>query len=412
MILHKSQALVAVLIAALSVQALPKAEADGVGATKTTASILGTAKTIRLKETVYLTGSGSMNLFFTNSVNIECPNKVRVVLNQAAPGRKPHQYSQDGKTEREYNALTNQYSTVASAPDGSSMSQLRDISKIDLILSGGILRNLPTGSQVVSSTDAIDGQPMKLDTYYPPGKKNADGDEISFPQKVWIDAMTGILRRWVLLSDKNGKITPFQEVEFTNWAFNKAIPRSELAWAPPAGAKPFAPPVLLPIGSLAPDFGVTESDGALVHLSDLKGKVVVLDFWATWCGPCQSSMPHLEQVYQQVKNAGVAVLAICVWDQKPAYDKWVARNIGTLYNFPVAFDAADRSSAIALGNIYKLSGIPTQYVIGPDGRISSETIGYSEGDHVLEKNLAKLGVAAAPTSATPAPSPAAPRASS
>jgi thiol-disulfide isomerase/thioredoxin/outer membrane lipoprotein-sorting protein len=412
MILNKTHALIAAVTAALLVHGLPETAADALPGAKTIRPILLTAKTIGLKETVYLTGSGSMQIFFTNNVNIKRPNKVRVTFNQAMPGRKPHQYAMDGKIEYEYNALTNQYSTVSPAPDGSSMSQLRDISKIDLILSGGILRNMPPSSKEVASTGVIDGQPMKMDTYYPPSRKDDAGDVFSFPEQVWTNARTGILRRWVRLMIKNGKSTPVEDVEFTHWVFNKAIPDSELAFAPPAGAKPYAPPVLLPVGSLAPDFALTQSDGTLVHLSDFKGKVVVLDFWATWCGPCQSSMPHLEQVYEQVKNAGVAVLAVCIWDQKPAYDKWVTRNIGTRYNFPVAFDGADRSSPKALGNSYKLTGIPTQYVIGPDGRISSESVGYTQGDHDLEKNLAKLGIASTPTSSTSMPPPAEPPAPS
>jgi peroxiredoxin len=163
-----------------------------------------------------------------------------------------------------------------------------------------------------------------------------------------------------------------------------------LALAPAARAAPA--PVLLENGAVAPDFPATTPDGKTVHLSDYKGKPIVIDFWATWCGPCQQSMPHLNKVYKQVKDKDVVVLAVCVADTKEAYDKWVTTN-KTTYDFPTAYDPAGRdvkNSSIAL---YHVSGIPTQFVIDKDGKIAASTVGYGgEDDHKLEAALVKLGV--------------------
>ncbi|BDI28124.1 hypothetical protein CCAX7_001750 [Capsulimonas corticalis] len=161
----------------------------------------------------------------------------------------------------------------------------------------------------------------------------------------------------------------------------------------PANAHlPVPPPPLIANGALAPDFTATTPDGASIKLSDLKGKVVVLDFWSTWCGPCQASMPHLQHVYEQVKDKDVAILAVCVWDEKAAYDKWVTAK-KDLYGFPTAFDPAGNKGKDIAKEKYSVSGIPTQFVIDRDGKIAASNVGYDgDGDHRLEASLAKLGV--------------------
>ncbi len=183
-----------------------------------------------------------------------------------------------------------------------------------------------------------------------------------------------------------------------NIKINTVMTASAFKFAPPPGAqlsKPYAAPEppkpLLAVGTPAPDFAATAPDGSTVHLSDYKGKTVVLDFWSTWCGPCQMSMPHLEKVYQAVKDKNVAVLGVCVWDRKPEYDKWVAAKKDT-YHFPTAFDPAVNQEDSIASKLYHVSGIPTQYVIDKDGNIAASTVGYDEKGTELENALKKQGV--------------------
>lgn len=153
---------------------------------------------------------------------------------------------------------------------------------------------------------------------------------------------------------------------------------------------------LVASGVKAPDFTVYTPDDQPVTLSQFKGKVVILDFWATWCGPCKVSMPGLEKIYSQVKGQGVVVLSVNTWDQKPDFKTWVAKNSGTTYQFTFVRDPAEgdhatiRKESIAK-RLYKVPGIPTMYVIDREGKIAAGFVG-SGNEANLTEALGKLGI--------------------
>jgi thiol-disulfide isomerase/thioredoxin len=152
---------------------------------------------------------------------------------------------------------------------------------------------------------------------------------------------------------------------------------------------------LLAEGTPAPDFtaiAVAGGEGSL-NLAQYKGKIVVLDFWSTWCGPCQHSLPHVERVYQDVKGKDVVVIGVCVWDNQDAYAKWLPEHTDK-YTFTFAFDPAGRDNSKSIASsLYNVSGIPTTYVIGKDGRVVDSILGYNgENDKRLEEALARAGV--------------------
>ncbi|MFM7245684.1 MAG: TlpA family protein disulfide reductase, partial [Planctomycetaceae bacterium] len=166
-----------------------------------------------------------------------------------------------------------------------------------------------------------------------------------------------------------------------------APPGSDVA----ALQKPVEVRPMLAAGTPAPAFTVESADGKPLSLADFKGRIVILDFWATWCGPCLASMPGLEKLYQKVKDQNVEVLSLNVYDDKESFDEWIAVNRGTNFNFTFAFDPADKGSAESVAGMkYNVPGLPTLYVIDGEGRVAAAFVGAQESR--LVEALGALGV--------------------
>jgi flagellar biosynthesis protein len=138
-------------------------------------------------------------------------------------------------------------------------------------------------------------------------------------------------------------------------------------------------------------------DDREVKLSDFKGKVVILDFWATWCGPCIASFPHTSQIAKQYKDQDVVVLASGTSDTIAAFKKWIPANAPKYPDILWAFDPNERGSSTfderASNKHYAVVGIPTQFVIGRDGRIVSVIVGNGGAEDArTETALADAGV--------------------
>ncbi|PYE80129.1 peroxiredoxin [Winogradskyella epiphytica] len=130
----------------------------------------------------------------------------------------------------------------------------------------------------------------------------------------------------------------------------------------------------------ATDFTLKNLDGNEVTLSSLKGKTVILDFWATWCGPCKASFPGMQEVVTKYKDDDkVEFLFIDTFeDGKDRLDKVSKFIKDNNYTFNVLVDPKNEESGqFEVANKYKVSGIPTKVIIGPSGKVNFISVGYS-----------------------------------
>ena len=138
------------------------------------------------------------------------------------------------------------------------------------------------------------------------------------------------------------------------------------------------------IGKPAPDFQFQSSEGQATSLSDLKGKPVILNFWAIRCSPCRMEMPYIQQVYDEWQEKGLMLLAINI-GESPSQIAEFLQSQGL--SLPVLLDIE--------GNIaqkYKIQYIPTTFFIDRDGIIQDMKVGAFQSKAEIESSLSKLAI--------------------
>jgi peroxiredoxin len=121
------------------------------------------------------------------------------------------------------------------------------------------------------------------------------------------------------------------------------------------------------IKTKAIDFKLKDLNGQELSLSDLKGKKVFLNFWATWCPPCKAEMPEIEKLYQETKDTDLVIVAVEIGEPLDTVKPFIENN---KYNFKVLLDP-DQSVATK----YNITSIPTSYFIDTEGNIVSKHVG-------------------------------------
>ncbi len=133
----------------------------------------------------------------------------------------------------------------------------------------------------------------------------------------------------------------------------------------------------------APNFTLKSLQGGNVSLKDFKGKVVLINFWATWCYSCIIEMPSMEKIYNKYKNEGFVILGVDIMEPEERVRKFIQKNG---YTFPILLDPEG-----SLRKDYPMTGIPTSYLVDKNGNLKSKILGAREWDDPeTEKNIIEL----------------------
>jgi cytochrome c biogenesis protein CcmG, thiol:disulfide interchange protein DsbE len=158
-------------------------------------------------------------------------------------------------------------------------------------------------------------------------------------------------------------------VALLGWRVAQQEEGRNLSGALAAGKRPLAPQFSLP----------ALEGGGTISLADYRGKVVVLNFWASWCGPCKTESPRLQSAWERYRDRGVVVLGIDAQDFRSDAQRFVER-YGLTY--PIAHDR----NGSTLGR-FGLTGFPETWFVGRDGRLVGEHVSGEISEQELEKNI-------------------------
>ena len=275
---------------------------------------LKAAKSVQVTETIFVAGeSGPLQPTATFAVTLAQPGMAH--MEQSHTGAKTPDLIliSDGKTVTVFRPANHQFQHLkADTPNElgpSGLPALGDYSAPE-----------------VATTTVLDGKPALL---YNGPPLLLQGQTLT--QRLWVDPATHLPERQSTMTDEGDAAKEVQRVVFSDWSLGKTVSPALFAFTPPAGTtefKPQPPPELLAKGTPAPDFTAMDKDGKPVKLSDYRGKVVVIDFWASWCPPCRASMPHNQEVAKKLQDAGTpfVLLAVDNSEGRDAFLTWVAKN--------------------------------------------------------------------------------------
>jgi peroxiredoxin len=139
----------------------------------------------------------------------------------------------------------------------------------------------------------------------------------------------------------------------------------------------------LSVGQASPDFTLPSSTGKNIRLQELRGQVVLINFWASWCGPCRQEMPLLEDIYKKYSKLGFTILGINV-EQDSSKAATYLRDVPV--SFPILFDTQN-----TLSKLYDVNAMPTTVIVDRNGKIRYIHAGYKPGyEETYKKQIKDL----------------------
>jgi thiol-disulfide isomerase/thioredoxin len=239
-------------------------------------------------------------------------------------------------------------------------------------------------------TLTVDGRRVRcvvVEAHYGP----VPGNHLAIsPDRLWIDPERKLVVRDSLqlfaLAPSGDTVTTRQVSTFTRSVLNEALPESLFTFRPPPGSELVEQPheqVSPLVGKPAQDFSIGDLDGRMRSLAEHKGKVVLLDFWATWCGPCRREMPNIAKLHRELESKGLAVVAVNVAEKPSVVSAFLTKNG---YKLPIWLDLDGK-----VAGQYGAAGLPTLVVIDRKGSVAAHLIGLRSEEEVRAE-LKKAGL--------------------
>ncbi len=291
------------------------------------------------------------------------------VQNLSEAGAKPGKYRvkeeggplrvADGVTEWEFHPATNEYrkSPVGPGP----RTSIAALERID--------QDVKAASIAREELHTVNGKPVAVYVVRVVRERRPEDGSADIGSAMYrIDKKSFAVHKVLEYSKAGTKSTQYS---ITKW--NQPVPDSLFAFTPQASARlvgafsVIAAESKAIVGSEAPDFALSDSSGKPVKLRDLRGKVLIVDFWATWCGPCRRLMPQIEKMHRELADKGLVVLGLNVGEDAETVAKF-AKEQG--YTFRLLLGAEPDVS-----DKYFVEAYPTTFVIDRQGRIAFREIG-------------------------------------
>ncbi len=207
----------------------------------------------------------------------------------------------------------------------------------------------------------------------------------------WFDPVSGLVLKSTVttLNEQNGmEMEGTMTSAITSFTLNGKVEDEVFAYTPKDGVRVvdtferlMNPDSM--VGQMAPEISFTTFEGEAINLSDYRGKVVFLDFWATWCGPCRMEMPHIQALHDEMKDAGEVVFIGASNEDQKTIENWLQKN-------PYSFKMVMVKPEDAQGK-YNVTSIPAGFVIDREGMIRAHMIG-AQSELQLRTALGKAGI--------------------
>jgi outer membrane lipoprotein-sorting protein/peroxiredoxin len=369
---------------------------DGKALIKESGDALRAAQSYVLEQAVVVEISGGMRSRLEIPVKLAASNPDKLRIESNGPVGSTLIVS-DGENTWMYLGPLKQYTrtAAASSPDALMKSINPGISE----MVADYQSQDPYRSVKVTGEEALELDGKHFDCFV----VEATLDNLKIPgammltdgvMKMWIDKQTKLtLKQTASATMQGGALlvpaTMNQTINMLSLKLNEPVPDSMFRFTPPEGAqevKEFQGPVKANAdlsGKAAAGFTLTATDGKEFNLTALRGKVVLLDFWATWCVPCRKDLPALEKLYGDFRERGLVLLGINAGEDAGTINKFLQQ---TKLSYPVIV-AGERTVLES----YSVTAFPTLVLIDREGKIALYHVG-AGSDMEVRAALAKLGL--------------------